>query len=479
MGMTDVSQDARVGWGEVLNKECASPLILVCLGIWLHAADALIVATMMPSIVAEIGGAPYVGWTIALYEIGSIVAGAMGAILVLRMGLRRPMTLAALTFAIGCLTSAASSSMAGFLAGRLLQGLGGGGLSALAFIATTSLFTPRLTARVMAIISVLWGTSAFLGPLIGGMFVQHSTWHMGFVFFGAQGLALAGWINFRIRIPDPARDRKSAPDAPIVRLSLLALGVVLIATAGIDVSFPRTVLLLAAGLAVLALFLRLDARRPATRLLPHQPFNIRTPIGAAQIMNLTMSVATIGLAAYGPLLMTVIHGASALAAGYVLACEAIGWTLAAILLSGAPERHDPFYIFSGMALVAAGVGAMIFAIPHGPLPLIALAAAVQGGGFGAAWTFVLRRARRLVAADDLERLSGAMSVVGHFGYALGAALLGIVANAAGFAIGNSVAEASTVARWIFTACLPIALLGLFAAGCFVRPPRAAPMAPAD
>jgi MFS family permease len=467
--MTDASDTSRVSWLEVLSREHAASLLLVCLGIWLHAADALIVATMMPSIVAKIGGAPYVAWSIALYEIGSIVAGATGALLVLGMGIRRPMIFAALVFALGCLVSAAAPAMPVFLTGRLLQGLGGGGLSALAFIATTQLFSPRLTARVMAVISLLWGTAAFIGPLIGGVFVKYSTWRMGFLFFGAQALVLAAWIFFGIRIGETQRVVTANRSAPIARLLLLGLGVMLIAAAGIEVSMPRTSALLISGLFILVLFLHLDATSPANRLLPRQPFNLRTPIGAALIMNLTMSVATIGLAAYGPLLMTTIHGASALAAGYVLACEAIGWTLAATLLSGAPEKHDPFYIFTGMVLVALGVGSMIYAIPHGPLSLVALAATLQGGGFGASWTFVLRRAHRLVEPDDLERLSGSMSVVGHFGYALGAALLGIVANAAGFAIGNSAAEASAVARWIFSACLPVTLLGLFATACFVVP----------
>ena len=150
--------EAPVGWSENLNRAYASRLILVCLGVWLHAADSLIVATMLPSVVAEIGGKALVTWTSVLYEVGSIVAGTASG-------------LVALTFAAGCLISAAAPTMEILLAGRLLQGLGGGGLTAMSFIATATLFPARLTARVMAAISALWGASAFLGPLIGGTFV--------------------------------------------------------------------------------------------------------------------------------------------------------------------------------------------------------------------------------------------------------------------------------------------------------------------
>ena len=49
----------------------------MCLGVWLHAADALVATTVMPSAIAEIGGLAYIYWTIALYELGSIIAGAV------------------------------------------------------------------------------------------------------------------------------------------------------------------------------------------------------------------------------------------------------------------------------------------------------------------------------------------------------------------------------------------------------------------
>ena len=65
-----------VSWREMLSRPHLAPLVLVCLGVWLHAADGLLVATMMPAIVADIGGTRALPWTIALYETGSIGAGA-------------------------------------------------------------------------------------------------------------------------------------------------------------------------------------------------------------------------------------------------------------------------------------------------------------------------------------------------------------------------------------------------------------------
>lgn len=92
---TEAGKDTEsfVSWREFLGSPYAPSLALVCLAVWLHAADSLIVATMLPSIVAEIGGAGLVGWSVSLYEIGSIVAGAASALLTMCFGLRVPMSL--------------------------------------------------------------------------------------------------------------------------------------------------------------------------------------------------------------------------------------------------------------------------------------------------------------------------------------------------------------------------------------------------
>ncbi|MGE4611255.1 MAG: MFS transporter [Paracoccaceae bacterium] len=465
--MTDFQETAAVGWHEILNREYAAPLLLVCLGVWLHAADSLLVATMMPNIVADLGGEAYVAWSIALYEIGSIVAGASGAVLVLKMGIRKPMFIAAVTFALGCLISAAAFNMQGLLAGRLFQGMGGGGLTALAFIGTARLFPGRLIARVMGAISVLWGASAFLGPLIGGFFTTYSNWRMGFVFFAVQALFLAAFLLFGSRVSESSDDQDSSRPIPLERLLLLSLGVLFIAYAGIEVTVLRTPIFLVCGLGTLAAFLVIDGKSAGNRILPKQPFNPRSPVGAALLMTFALNISTMGLSAYGPLLMVIIHDTPTIVAGYVLACVAIGWSFAALIVSGAPEKHDPIYIAVGMILVCVSVMGMIYAVANGPILLVSALATVEGVGYGTAWTFIVRRSKRLAAADDVERLSGALPTTGRLGFAVGASICGLLANSAGFTIDGSVDAAQTVARTIFTGSLPFAFLAMFAMVCFV------------
>lgn len=472
---TEAGSDTQtfVSWREFVGSPYAASLALVCLAVWLHAADSLIVATMLPSIVAEIGGAALVGWSVSLYEIGSIVAGAASALLILRFGLRAPMSLAAILFGLGCILSAVSPTMPLLLAGRALQGIGGGGLVAMGFVAVGLIFPRRYIARAMAAVSTLWGVSAFAGPLVGGVFVDYATWRWGFAFFACQAFALALWIVLRSE-GGVTRSTADAAGLPVRRLALLCLAVVLVAFGGVEVSVLRTVPSVAAGLACLIGFLWLDQRAGANRLLPPRPVDPTRPSGAALIMIVSMSMATIAVTAFGPLLVTAIHGVSALTAGYIIACSSIGWSVMAVLVSGLAERFDRLAIALGMAVVALSILGFLHAVPNGPVWLIAVYAAMEGAGFGMAWTFILRRTMKLVEADEVERISAAIPTMQRLGYALGAAYVGIVANASGLLSMETAADAAKVARWIFASCVPFAAIGLAAMSGLLRDRQVTP-----
>lgn len=456
-----------VSWRSFLSSGFSTSLGLVCLAVWLHAADSLIVATMMPSMVADIGGAALVSWSVSIYEIASVVAGAASALLTMRYGLRRPMSVAAFLFGMGCVLSALAPTMPVVLTGRVFQGLGGGGLTAMAFVSISVLFPRRYGARALAAVSMCWGISAFLGPLIGGFFVEFAAWRFGFLFFALQAFALALWVGLRADEAPVARGQGETR-FPFKRLGLLCLAVLLVSYGGVKIDLLQTSAFVALGLGCLIYFLRLDSRAAQDRLLPVHPFDLRRPTGAALLMVLSLSIGTIAITAFGPLLVTFIHGASALTAGYIVACSSIGWSLAAVVFSGSPERLDRMMIAIGISVVVASVFGFLYAVPNGPIGLIALCSFFEGAGFGMAWTFVLRRVTGLAEAGEVQRISGAIPTVQRLGYALGAAYIGIVANASGFALMRTPEQAADVARMIYLGSLPFAVFAFVAMLGLVR-----------
>lgn len=463
-----MTPDNSPKWTDLWREGYLTPALIASFGIWLHAADELLVATVMPHAINDIGGAQFIAWTFALYEIGSIVAGAAAAFLALKYGLRRSMTWSAILYGAGCAASALSPDMSVMLAGRLAQGTGGGALVALSFIAISTLIPARLMARAMGLLSLVWGLSAFTGPLVGGVFAEIGFWRGGFWFFAVQAALLAGLIGLLLRRSASQKPIENPGRIPLLRLAVLSAGVVVIAAAGINVEIIRSGILVFVGLLAVACFLNIDRKADRARLLPRRPFSMGQRTGAGLVMVLCFSFATIPLSVYGPVLMLDLHGASALVAGYVIALSSIGWSVTAVLTAGARERYDARLIFTGASVLVCSIFGLMYAIPSGPIALIAMFACLEGAGFGVAWTFILRRITALAPEDERERMSTALPTTQRFGYAAGAAFTGIVANSAGFSTAMDRLTAEAVGTWVFAAMLPVAAIGLAAAWIFTR-----------
>ena len=175
----------------------------------------------------------------------------------------------------------------------------------------------------------------------------------------------------------------------------------------------------------------------------------------------SLFMATISLTVYGPLLMYIIFGAEPLVAGYIIALESLGWTVLAVITSGVKEHIELRLIRLGAFLVSISMVGLIFAMPAGPLLLIALLSTIMGMGFGMSWSFVSKRIIASVPENERMQASGSIPTFMRMAMALGSALSGIIANFSGFSEASSVFVARNVAFWSFAAFLPLILVGLF------------------
>ena len=175
----------------------------------------------------------------------------------------------------------------------------------------------------------------------------------------------------------------------------------------------------------------------------------------------SLFMATISLTVYGPLLMYIIFGAEPLIAGYIIALESLGWTVVAIITSGVREQIESRLIRLGAFFVSSAMMGLIYAMPTGPLWLIALLATCMGMGFGMSWSFVSKRIIANVPETESTQASGSIPTFMRMAMALGSALSGIIANFFGFSEESSIAVARNVAFWCFAAFVPLMLVGLF------------------
>ena len=232
-------------WKDVLAEGRLAQFVLICLAVWLHAADTLVTATIMPSVGADLGGYAYFGWATAGFLLGSVVAGASAGWLTGRTGLRRAFAFSAALYAAGGLLSAIAPDIWTFLIGRLVQGVGGGWLAGFASVAVGLLFPDRVLPKVYAAVTGLWGVATLLGPLMGGLFADAGQWRWAFGVFVIQGLAVA----LAALILLPGGEKGQGGGVPVRQLLLVAVGVTAIAGADLMGGFALAVLLVTARLA--------------------------------------------------------------------------------------------------------------------------------------------------------------------------------------------------------------------------------------
>jgi MFS family permease len=452
-------------WRELWSSSLLGRFLLLCLGVWLHAADMLVSATITPSIVEEIGGVAYVSWLISLYQVGAIIAGAASAMLCRRSSIKRVLIGAALLFGSGCVIGALAPNMLVLLAGRLIQGIGGGLLLSLCYLAIQQWFAPEMWSRLFGINAFIWGAGSLLGPLIGGVFANLHAWRAAFWSFALQAGALCVLaVRYLPSDPAPARVAEQWPLRPL--LALLA-ATLIIAQSGVTGQAALSIAGCIAGAGLLYAAARLD-RKSAARLLPAQLLQVREPVGAGLLMVFALSVGTTGFWAYGPLILKILFATNPLFSGYALAAEALAWSLATVAVSTAPVTADKRLIRGGALAVALGATGFAVAVPAGSLTAIVLCALLQGLGFGLFWPAIVHRLVRFSGSGEQAPAAASPSTIQRIGYAVGTAVAGIVANLCGLAAGVSVGAARAAAVWVFAAFIPVLAAGLWGAWKFTE-----------
>lgn len=464
--MTKVTEPSDIHWSDWLRPGMLIPAALVIVGTWLTAVDSLMTVTMMPTIASEIGGYGWLGWAVAAFSLGSILAGATSGWLSERLGLRNAMMMCGGVYALGCFAGACAPGVLIFMLARGLQGIGGGWVMGLCYVAVTTLFPERMWPRILSALAGVWGVATLASPLIGGLFAEAGQWRWGFGAFAGQGLAFG--LAVFLLVPATIRPDRPPPSIPAAPLVALGLAIIALGAAGVITGLAVPLLLGILGTTLLALFVTLEAG-PHGGLLPHRATRWMTAEGSGLIAVFCFTSATVSFTVYGPALMQALHGASPTSAGYAIVSEAVGWTLTALAVSGRPPKQQGLWIRIGAGLIALGLILLSIAVPYGSLPLVALCAAIQGAGFGSMWAFV--SGRIVGAAPEIERAIASASIptTQLIGNALGAAMAALIANSLGLASAAQARGPVPGAEWIFLAFLPQVVIGIAAAWHIASP----------
>jgi Major Facilitator Superfamily len=421
-----------------------------------HAFGIHLVATVLPSVVTDIGGAAFYAWATMLYIIASIMGTACGGLVRARLDLRHGYVAGAAVSLFGWFGCAIAPHIAILLAARAIQGVGSGLLVALAYSMVSEFYAEGQRARVLSAISGIWGLAALLGPMVGGVFAAGGWWRGAFwaaipIFILLCGLA---WYAL------PAIDMHSTPGAvPTLQLTLLGIGVFCVAMSGhVSVLALRLVLVVSA-VALLGLAFRLDTHA-ANRLFPSRPSSLSTVVGTASWIFFLFGTTTSLVTVYMPLNLHVLHGVSLLSAGYFNALLSLSWTILALWSASLPDRQVRSTIVFGPILILTGVIGVRMYVIDGPLLSLGSFVALIGAGIGVCFAHISSWTMAAARTGEEAVTASSIPTIQSLGIAFGAAVAGLTANVAGLAWGVSTEAVAAAAGWVYLLDIlpPVALV---------------------
>ncbi|HHV70321.1 MFS transporter [Brucella intermedia] len=445
-----IAGHAPAGWGELLSGKNGLYALALAGGVTLHAVNMYIATTVMPSVVQDIGGMDFYAWATTLFVVASILGAALTARLLKSAGPRGAYVVATLLFAAGTLISSLAINMPVMLAGRSVQGLGGGFLYALAYGLTRVVLPERLWGRAIGLISAMFGVATLIGPAIGGIFAEYGAWRAAFwSLLPVSGLFAA--VAFAT-LPRSSWDRNERVSIPVLQLILLTGAVLAVSAGSLSQETLWKVVGLGAAIFMIAIIAVVD-RDAKARLLPRRSFSLSTPLGA---LYLTIALLMLSMQPeiYVPYLLQHLHGQSPLWAGYLAALMAIGWTVASFLSSRWQEKGGDRLVVAGPVLALAGLVLLAIFLPiHGNgnwslLAPVCLGLILIGFGIGLAWPSLVTRVYQSAPPTEQDLAAGGMTTVQLFAIAFGTACAGMVANFAGIAVPGGVEGAANASLWL-------------------------------
>ena len=187
-------------------REVRSIVLGLTLALFLSSLDQTIVATALSAIAGDLGGWSLLPWVVSAYLIASTVTTPIYGRLSDLYGRRPVLMVSVALFMLGSLLAALAPSLLLLIGARVVQGLGGGGLRAIALAVVGDILPPRERGKVQGYLSATFATANIIGPVLGGLFVEYLSWHWIFwvnLPLGAAAFA-ATWFQLR-RLPKPGR----------------------------------------------------------------------------------------------------------------------------------------------------------------------------------------------------------------------------------------------------------------------------------
>jgi EmrB/QacA subfamily drug resistance transporter len=468
-----VESDTIPSW--TIDRSARRDIIVgVLVAMFLAALDQTIVAPALPTIGASFGHTEYLSWIVTAYLLTATAVTPLYGKLADVKG-PRPIIFGAIgIFVAGSVISTLAPSMEMLILGRAIQGIGGGGLGALALTVIGDVVPPHERGQYQGYISGMWGIASLAGPVVGGFLTEKLHWSMIF------------WINLPLAALAITVLNHPLRKLPVVlgrhRLDLPGAGLVIVATTTLMLvltwggsRFPwvsAQILGLAGVSLIFWVLFGLRILHSDEPLLPGEV--LKNPVVAtATASNFFAMGVNLGLSVYIPTYLQGVRHLNPSSAGLSLV------PLMASLVSGAAfsgwmtTRLKHYKRVALIGVSTATLALFVLAVSANTLPYPALEAffAVIGAGIGTSFPLVIVCVQNAVRPEHLGVATGATTFLRSLGGAMGVSVLSAVFLSYGFAqnveAANGLADLGPRAEAAFSMIFLTSGIGLVIATVFL------------
>lgn len=397
-------------------------------GMLLAALDQTIVSTALPTIVGDLGGLDHLSWVVTAYLLTTTASTPLYGKLSDIYGRRLMFQSAIVIFAVGSVLCGLSQDMLQLIVFRGIQGVGAGGLMAMAFAIIGDIVSPRERGRYTGYLGAVFAVASVAGPLLGGFFVDNLTWRWVFYVNVPIGIAALVITSSVLRLPFARQDHEIdfvGAGLLVAGVSTLLLGLV---WGGSEYPWgsPVIVGLLVGSVVLTAVFLWWEIRTPEP-ILPLRLFRGRVFSGGVALSFL-LGGAMFGAIVFLPLFLQVATGATATNSGLLLLPLMAGLMTTSIL-SGrviAKTGHYRRWPIAGMGIAAVGMYLLSTMEPDTTRVASSLYMLVVGVGLGMVMQVLVLAVQNAADFKDLGVATSSVNFFRSLGGSFGVSIFGVL-----------------------------------------------------
>lgn len=415
----------------LVAKEGKRHILLIFAGLMvtmlLASLDQMIFSTALPTIVGELNGVDHMLWVTTAYILASTIMlpiyGKVGDL----VGRKGPFMGAIALFIVGSVIGGLAPDMTWLIAGRAVQGLGGGGLMIGAQAIIADVVPARERGRYMGVMGGVFALSSVAGPLLGGWFTEGIGWRWAFWMNVPLGiLAITSAMVF-LRLPKPSGTRPRLDVAGMVLLAAASTGLVLATTwGGTTYAWGSSVIigLIVATVIAVAAFVLAERKAAEPIMSPHlfrdRNFNLTT------IAGLITGIAMFGAMAYLPTYLQMVTGANATKAGFLMIPMMIGLLVSSVASGQLVSKTGRYkwLPITGTLLVAAALVLLSTMTPSLPVWVLCGYLSIMGVGLGMSMQILILIVQNSFPVSEVGTATAGNNYFRQIGASLGSAIVG-------------------------------------------------------